>query len=310
MLGRIGAIALNTFREAVRARVLFGLFAAALAVTAYSLVVAAMSVRGEMRVVADLGAASTSLFAVVVAIVLGATTLHRELELKTVYPILTRRLVRHEYLVGKYLGILATVGVFVALDSAAVLGILASQSHASAARAYGLPAALAAGLVVALVAAKRRRAFVLLPFAPVALVVMAFAAADAGPEARLVVASAALTVAEVAIVAAVATLFSSFSSPFLTSVFTLGVFFVGRSADTLAHLPPKAFGETMRGVGAALARVFPNLQAYVPARPILLGEVEGVPLAPYVAHAWLVAAGYAIVLLAVGALVFRRRDFA
>ena len=43
MLGRVFAIAMNTYREAVRARVLFGLLAAALAVSAYSIVIASMA---------------------------------------------------------------------------------------------------------------------------------------------------------------------------------------------------------------------------------------------------------------------------
>src|SRR5262249_13195470 len=113
MLMRVAAVALNTYREAVRARVLYGLLALALATSAYSLVVATLSLHQEARVVADVGAAAASLYAVLVAIVLGATSLHRELELKTVFPILTRQLRRHEYLVGKYLGMLVTLAVFV-----------------------------------------------------------------------------------------------------------------------------------------------------------------------------------------------------
>src|ERR1700761_5301701 len=128
MFGRVFAIAMNTYREAVRARVLFGLLAAALAVTAYSLVIASMSIRDEQRIIADLGSGGISLFSILVAIILGATSLYRELELKTVFPILTRRLQRHEYIVGKYLGILAVLVAFVAIDGASVLGILAVQS--------------------------------------------------------------------------------------------------------------------------------------------------------------------------------------
>src|SRR5512147_2304700 len=107
MFGRVLAIAMNTYREAVRARVLFGLLAAALAASAYSLVIASMSIKQQMRIVADIGSASISAFAVLVAIILGATSLYRELELKTVFPILTRQLRRHEYLIGKYFGIVA-----------------------------------------------------------------------------------------------------------------------------------------------------------------------------------------------------------
>src|SRR5579862_5852288 len=103
MLARIVAVALNAYREAVRARVLYGLLGVALATTMYSLVVGVLSLHQELRVVADLGAASISLYSIVVAIVIGATSLHDELERKTIFPILTRRLRRHEYLLGKYL---------------------------------------------------------------------------------------------------------------------------------------------------------------------------------------------------------------
>jgi hypothetical protein len=63
-------------------------------------------------------------------------------------------------------------------------------------------------------------------------------------------------------------------------------------------------------VGRALARVFPNLHVYVPARTLLLGHVAGTPVWPYVASAALHAAFYATGLLAVSMIVFRQRDFA
>ncbi len=71
MFGRISAIAMNTYREAVRARVLLVLLGLALATSLYSLVIAAMSVRQEMRIVADIGSASISIYAVFVTVVLG-----------------------------------------------------------------------------------------------------------------------------------------------------------------------------------------------------------------------------------------------
>ena len=129
---RILAIALNTYREAARARLLLGVFVLALASSAYSLVIAAMSLHNEVRVVADLGAASMSLYAVIVAIVLGSTSLYRELELKTIFPILSRPVRRWEYVVAKYLGTLLTVLVFVALDAAAVFAFLALEAGQAA----------------------------------------------------------------------------------------------------------------------------------------------------------------------------------
>jgi hypothetical protein len=118
-----------------------------------------------------------------------------------------------------------------------------------------------------------------------------------------------LAVCEVGIVAAVATLFASFSSPVLTATFTAMIFVIGRSSDTLAHLPGKVFGPEIAFTGKILARVFPNLHVYVPARALLLGQASGTPVWPYVAEAAAHAVLYAIALLAVSVLAFRKRDF-
>lgn len=309
MLGRVLAIAMNTYREAVRARILFGLLAAALAASAYSLVIASMSIKQQTRIVADIGAASISAFAVLVAIILGATSLYRELELKTVFPILTRQLRRHEYIIGKYLGIVTVLVAFVAIDGATVLGVMAIQSGEKVPVTLGVVGGLVVALAFALWRAKLSRVFLVLPWSILAFVAMAFVSSGAGPERQVVMVSAVLTVAEVAIVTGIAMLFSSFSSPFLTAIFTMMVFLIGRSADTLASLPARLFGETVRSLGVVLSKVFPNLNVYVPARPVLLGQVPTVALSSYVLGAWANAILYAVVLLVLSAIVFRRRDF-
>jgi ABC-type transport system involved in multi-copper enzyme maturation permease subunit len=309
MFGRVFAISMNTYREAVRARILFGLLALALATSGYSLVIAAMSIRQEMRIVADIGAASISFYAILVSVILGATSLYRELELKTIFPVLTRRLRRHEYVVGKYLGIFATLLVFVALDGATVLTILAVQSQQHLTVTLGALGGMVAVLGILVWRATHTRVFVVLPWSIALFVVMALLADGAGGERQVVVLSAALTLAEVAIVGAIAMVFSAFSSPFLTAVFTAFLFVIGRSADTLGNIPERVFGQTVRSVGIFLARVVPNLNVYVPPRPLLLGQLAAVPLASYVGRAWLNAVFYAVVLLTLSAVVFRRRDF-
>src|SRR6188472_4748550 len=145
MLARIFVIALNTYREAVRARILHGLFALALATTGYSLVVGAYTAKNQLRVVSDLGAAAISLYAIIVAVVLGATSLYRELELKTLFPILARPIRRSEYLVGKLFGTVLTLAVFIAMNGGVLLlalGVLSGRS----------PGAVAGGLLAAAVA--------------------------------------------------------------------------------------------------------------------------------------------------------------
>ncbi len=300
---------MNTYREAVRARVLFGLLALALATSGYSLVIAAMSVRQEMRIVADIGAASISFYAILVSVILGATSLYRELELKTIFPILTRRLRRHEYVVGKYLGILATLLVFIALDGATVLTILAVQSKQHVGLTVAVLGAMVAALGLSLWRATHARVFVVLPWSVVCFLVMALLSDGAGSERQIVMVSAALTLAEVTIVGAIAMVFSAFSSPFLTAIFTAFLFVIGRSADTLSNIPERMFGHTVRTAGIVLARIVPNLNLYVPPRPLLLGQLTAVPLASYVGHAWLNALFYAVLLLSLSAIVFRRRDF-
>ncbi len=53
----------------------------------------------------------------------------------------------------------------------------------------------------------------------------------------------------------------------------------------------------------------PNLQVYVPPRPLLSGEAVGAPLGPYFGMAALASLGWAVGLLAVSSFVFRKRDF-
>ena len=309
MFARVATIAMNTYREAVRARVLYALLALALGTCVFSLLVATLSLHNETRVVADIGAGSISLYAVVVAIVLGATSLHRELEYKTIFPILARPIRRHEYLLGKYIGTVATLFVFIALDGGAVLALLALEGGQSTGKILGLAAALLAGLGAALFWVRLSRVFVVAPWSAVFFASMATLAAPAGAERQLVVLSAFLTLCEVGIVTAVATLFASFSSPFLTAAFTLGIFIYGRSADTLANLPVRAYGAALHDTGYAISRVLPNLQAYVPGRALLLGQTPGVSLPAFVVTAAAHAVFYSGALLTVSALAFRKRDF-
>jgi len=310
VLARILTIALNTYREAVRARILVGVFALALATCVYSVLVATLSLHNEARVVADLGAASLSLYGVLIAIVLGSTSLYRELEHKTIFPILSRPIRRWEYLVGKYAGTMLTVFVFVCVDAAAVMAMLALETGQSPWRIGAAALIMLTLLGVALLRATRSRVYVLLPWSVALLAVASFLAAPSPDERQLVLAASALALSEVAIVAAVATLFASFSSPFLTALCTGMLFVLGRSSDTLAHIPVRQLGPAVSYGGKVLARVVPNLHVYVPARAFLLGLVAARPVWPYVTIAVVHSVLYATALLVLSAVIFRKRDFA
>jgi hypothetical protein len=308
MFGRVFAIALNTYRESVRARILLGLAGVAFAVAFYSIVVGAFTLHDGPRVVSDLGAATISAFSVAVAVVIGATSLYRELEQKTIFPILARPIRRGEYLVGKYLGTLFTLAVFIMADAGLVLLILSVLGGRSAALVAAAGVVAVAGLV--LPGAKWPAAWTFAPIPVSAFLLLAGALLAGGsPERRVVLASSLLTLFEVGIVAAIATVFSSFSTPFLSALLTLGVFLVGRSADSLARLPVKSFGRAFHDAGAFLSKIVPNLQVYVPPRPLLTGEAMDAVLSVHLGRAFVMALGWAVGLLAAASFVFKKRDF-
>jgi Cu-processing system permease protein len=308
MFVRISVVMLNTYREAVRAKVLHGLFALALATAGYCVVVGQFASGAASRVLSNLGSATVALYGVFVAIVLSATALHRELELKTLFPIVARPIARWEYLVGKYLGTVLTLAVFVAGNAAVFLCALAGTGE----RPLWQPAlaALASLTLAALLSWKLPRFRVFSPALAAALLLAAGAwLCESSPDdRRVLLAAAALTILEVAVVCAVATFFSAFSSPFLTAVFTFGIFIVGRSADTLANLPTRTFGEAIHTGAALLSRVVPNLMVYVPERALLTGEALGSGPSAYLGLAALQALGWTAVLLGLASLLFARRD--
>jgi Cu-processing system permease protein len=309
MLARILVVAQNTYREAVRARLVLGLFLVAFATAGYCQIVGMFALKSSLRVVSDLGAASISLYSVVVAVILGATSLHRELELKTLFPILARPIHRSEYLVGKYLGALLTLAVFIVANA----GVLLLSLHMVAADTFYKPLGLIAftGTVGAVLAREQQRARIFIPVLAAALVfAVAWPLASAAPDDRRVIVTASLlSFAEVAVITALATLFSSFSSPFLTAIFTFGVFVIGRSADTLSRLPERVFGKVLHTLAVGISKVVPNLMVYVPPRPLLTGEAATVPIGQYIGLAAVQALAWSVGLLAVAALMFRRRDF-
>lgn len=309
MLTRVVVVTLNAYREAVRARVLIGLFVIAIATAGYTLIVGEYASHSRLRVVSDLGAASISIYAIVAAVVLGATSLHRELELKTIFPILARPIRRSEYLVGKYLGILTTLIVFVAANCGALLFAIGLMSGRSAGLVLGTAGGMIAVAILVGVFARRSRTFFPIPWALCLYGLGIWLAAPAPDACAVLAVSAILTIGEVSIIAAVAMIVSSFSSPALTAALTAAAFFIGRSAETLAKLPEKMFGAEIKAIAGFVSTISPDLMTYVPPRPLLIGAVPGETITGYVLMAIAYALAWSVALIAVASLIFQRRDF-
>lgn len=308
----IVAVAVNTFREAVRDRVLYGVLGVATSLLLFSLVLAELSLDQQRRIVLDLGLASISLFSVLAAVFLGSSLLYKEIERKTLYVILPKPIRRYEFLLGKYFGIALTVFVFVALQGAVQLCVSAVQADAP----WGWVAALAVGsplLLGAMMWKSADRTAVIVPWA--VLVFAGAALLTTTTDIRLgpTVAALALTLNEVLLLTAVALFFSAFSTPFLTALFTTGVWLVGRNADAMSTMKSKAMPEVVKALLREVVKVWPNFNLFVPGRHALesaLGDVASSTggVLPYVANAAVYSIAYAGIVLALAALVFQRRD--
>jgi len=309
MLARTFAIALNTFREAARDRVPLALFGSGIAAGMASLLVAAMSLgRDRAEVVAVLTCAAISLFALIGAIVLGASLLYKDLERKTIFPILARPVRRHEIVIGKHLGLVGTVATFSFLDGALALTLTAiTREERLVARAFG--GWIVIGVVAAVVLLRvRDRSTPFLILAPLLFLTQAALVGPLGDLRTLIAVTVVLAIVEASVVAAVSLVFGAFSSPFLTAALTVGVVLIGRNSDLLAKLPLRTFGPGIVAAGRGLARVFPNLHLYVPPRVVATGRVGS--LGGYLLEATGYGVLYVVVLLLGSALIFRRRDFA
>ncbi len=123
-MGIVGIIAWNTFREAVRDRVLYNLVFFALAMIAAAVLVGQISIGIERIVIINLGLSSISLFGLVMAIFIGVGLVFREMERKTLYALLSKPVRRWEFIVGKFAGLELTLLVntaFMALGLALAL---------------------------------------------------------------------------------------------------------------------------------------------------------------------------------------------
>ena len=111
MNARIVYIASNTFREAVRDRVLYNLIAFALLLSGAAILVGQISIEIEKLVVINLGLTAVSLFGVVIAIFIGIGLVSKEIEKRTLYTVLSRPVRRWEFIVGKFFGLAGTLVV-------------------------------------------------------------------------------------------------------------------------------------------------------------------------------------------------------
>ncbi len=255
MIARILTIAWNTGREAVRSKLLYTLLFFALVLIFASLVLAGISYIERDRILQDIGLAAIRFFAIAISIFVGVGLIHKEVDRRTVYTILSKPLSRGEFLIGKYVGLVATLW-------------------------------LQAGIMVAAFAAVS-----LLQGAPLGI---GHASAFA------------LLAVELAVVVAIATLFSAFTTPLLATLFAGGVWIVGNLTRDLRDLGADSDVDLVRQLTALLYGVLPDLSSF----NLSLEAVHELPITA--SDVWLpvlYGAAYVTLTLLCAVSIFERRDF-
>jgi ABC-type transport system involved in multi-copper enzyme maturation permease subunit len=128
-MSRVLALALNTFREAIRNKVLYILLFFAVGLIVAALALGQMSLHEEARVTRDVGLGGISLFSKLLAVFVGVNLVYNELERKTVFTLLPKPLHRSEFILGKFAGMVLTLAVLIAIMSAVLVVVLAVQGE-------------------------------------------------------------------------------------------------------------------------------------------------------------------------------------
>jgi len=99
------AVVKNTFKEAIRDRVMYVIVIFGVVLVVASLLLYDLSLRQDIKMIKDFGLASISLFGIIVTLFLGSNMVFKEIDKKTIYLVLSKPIKRYMFLIGKFLGL-------------------------------------------------------------------------------------------------------------------------------------------------------------------------------------------------------------
>ena len=124
---KVLSIALNTFRENLRDKLLYNLLIFALLMIGSSLLLMTLTLGEFHRLILDIGLGSINFFGVLIAIFVGIGLVSKEIEKKTIYTIISKPVARYQFLLGKYMGLSLTLLVNTAIMAVGLLAVLYFQ---------------------------------------------------------------------------------------------------------------------------------------------------------------------------------------
>jgi len=254
---QVGAVAWNTFREAVRDRVLYNLVFFALLMIAASVFLGQISLGIETTVLITVGLSAVSVIGLLIAVFTGVGLVSKEIDKRTLYALLSKPVRRWEFLTGKFAGLVLTL----ALNTAA----------------------MAAGLILALLFVKhslQRGDFVV-------LIAVYF------------------ILLKIAIVIALALLFSCFTSQLLAILFTAGLYVAGLFVTQMRNLNGSRLAPMMQTLFSWISYVLPNFENF----NVMAAAAHGKPVpAALILQNTAYAVLYCGIVLAAATAVFSRRN--
>jgi Cu-processing system permease protein len=117
-MNRITVIALNTFRETLRDKILYNLVLFGLLLIGSSILLRTLTMGTHAKIIQDLGLASIDLFGAFIAVFVGIGLVSKEIEKRTIYSIIAKPIPRYLFLLGKYSGLALTLFVNIAIMTA------------------------------------------------------------------------------------------------------------------------------------------------------------------------------------------------
>jgi len=117
-MSHVAAIAIHTFKESVREKVLYNLVVFALLLTGAGILLGSISVGINEILLVNLGLSAISVFGLIIAIFIGISLVWKEIERRTIYNVLSKPVARAEFILGKYLGLVLTIAVNTAIMTA------------------------------------------------------------------------------------------------------------------------------------------------------------------------------------------------
>jgi ABC-type transport system involved in multi-copper enzyme maturation permease subunit len=124
---KVLSIALNTFRENLRDKLLYNLLVFALLMIGSSLLLMRLTLGEFHRLLLNVGLGSINIFGVLIAIFVGIGLVNKEIEKKTIYTLVSKPVARYQFLIGKYLGLTLTLFVNTLIMAGGLLLVLFAQ---------------------------------------------------------------------------------------------------------------------------------------------------------------------------------------